>query len=192
MGFSRQEYWSGLPFPSPGIFSSQEMNPGLLHGRQILYRLSYVESPLYIWEDQNKGNSDMLKWVCLEKGGSGEHLNQENTIELISKEYSFYSLDFLSLPVKSIRAEHTSVAIIFQSVTTGSDTQKQSSLSTGSQRVVTSMVHIRCEKVSGMEKEQNMWNEERNSFWDFALCHSRLHNLWTAGKFPFHRKRMTS
>ena len=79
----------------------------------------------------------MLKWVCLEKGGSGEHLNQENTIELISKEYSFYSLDFLSLPVKSIRAEHTSVATVLQSVTTGSDTQKQSSLSTGSQRVVT-------------------------------------------------------
>ena len=25
MGFSRQEYWSGLPFPSPGDFS----NPGI-------------------------------------------------------------------------------------------------------------------------------------------------------------------
>ena len=64
----------------------------------------------------------MLKWVCLEKGGSGEHLNQENIIELLSKEYSFYSLDFLSLPFKSIRGEHTNVA-------TGSDTQKQNSLS---------------------------------------------------------------
>ena len=61
--------------------------------------------------------------------GSGEHLNQENTIELLSKEYSFYSLDFLSLPFKSIRGEHTSVAAILKSVTTGSDTQKQSSLS---------------------------------------------------------------
>ena len=28
MGFSRQEYWSGLPFPSPG---DQELNPGFLH-----------------------------------------------------------------------------------------------------------------------------------------------------------------
>ena len=35
MGFSRQEYWSGLPFPSPEIFPSQELNPGLLHCRQI-------------------------------------------------------------------------------------------------------------------------------------------------------------
>ena len=36
MGFSRQEYWSGLPFPSPGIFLTQGSNPGLLHSRQTL------------------------------------------------------------------------------------------------------------------------------------------------------------
>ena len=28
--FSRQEYWSGLSFPSLGIFPTQEQNPGLL------------------------------------------------------------------------------------------------------------------------------------------------------------------
>ena len=37
VGFSRQEYWSGLPVPSPGdlpnpgIFLTQESNLGLLH-----------------------------------------------------------------------------------------------------------------------------------------------------------------
>ena len=36
MGFSRQEYWSGLPFLSPGIFPTQGSNPGLLHCRQTL------------------------------------------------------------------------------------------------------------------------------------------------------------
>ena len=36
-GFSRQEYWSGLPFPLPGIFLTQGLNPGLLNCRQILY-----------------------------------------------------------------------------------------------------------------------------------------------------------
>ena len=43
MGFSRQEYWSGLPFPSllRGIFLIQGSNPGLLHRRQILCCLSY-------------------------------------------------------------------------------------------------------------------------------------------------------
>ena len=29
MGFSRQEYLSGLPFLSPGIFSTQGLNPCL-------------------------------------------------------------------------------------------------------------------------------------------------------------------
>ena len=27
-GFSRQEYWSGLPFPSPGGFPNPEIKPG--------------------------------------------------------------------------------------------------------------------------------------------------------------------
>ena len=31
MGHPSQEYWSGLPFPSPGNLSAQELNPGLLH-----------------------------------------------------------------------------------------------------------------------------------------------------------------
>ena len=38
MGFSRQEYWRGLLFPSPGDLWTQGSNPGLLHCRQILYR----------------------------------------------------------------------------------------------------------------------------------------------------------
>ena len=29
--FSRQEYWSGLPFPTPGDLPNQGLNPGLLH-----------------------------------------------------------------------------------------------------------------------------------------------------------------
>ena len=31
MGFPRQEYWSGLPFPSPGDFPDQVSNSHLLH-----------------------------------------------------------------------------------------------------------------------------------------------------------------
>ena len=37
MGFSRQGYWSGLPFPSPGIFLTQGSNPDLPQCRQTLY-----------------------------------------------------------------------------------------------------------------------------------------------------------
>ena len=49
-GFSRQEYWSGLPFPSPGIFLTQGLIPGLLHCRQTLYRLKVEEeSQIFIF-----------------------------------------------------------------------------------------------------------------------------------------------
>ena len=45
MGFSRHEYWSGLPFPSPGDLPNPGIEPGLLHYRQTLYRLSYQGNP---------------------------------------------------------------------------------------------------------------------------------------------------
>ena len=41
MEFSRQEYWSGVPFPSLGDLLTQGSNPGLLHCRQILYCPTY-------------------------------------------------------------------------------------------------------------------------------------------------------
>ena len=44
MGFSKQEYLSGLPFPYPGNFPTQGSNPGLPHCRQTLYRLSHQGS----------------------------------------------------------------------------------------------------------------------------------------------------
>ena len=44
MEFSTQEYWSGLPFPSQGIFLTQESNPSLPHYRQIFYHLSHLGS----------------------------------------------------------------------------------------------------------------------------------------------------
>ena len=39
MEFSRQEYWSGLPFPSPEDLPNP--NTVLPHCRQTLYRLSH-------------------------------------------------------------------------------------------------------------------------------------------------------
>ena len=41
MGFSRQEYWSGLPVPSPGDLPNPGIEPGFLHCRQTLYPLSH-------------------------------------------------------------------------------------------------------------------------------------------------------
>ena len=45
LGFSRQEYWSGLPCPPPGDLPNQGSNPHLPHCRWILYHLSYQGSP---------------------------------------------------------------------------------------------------------------------------------------------------
>ena len=43
MGFSRQEYWRGLPFPSPGDLPDQGWNPGVLHCRQTLEPLHWKQ-----------------------------------------------------------------------------------------------------------------------------------------------------
>ena len=45
MGFSRQEYWRGLPCPPPGDLSDPGIEPGLLHCRQILYCGATEEVP---------------------------------------------------------------------------------------------------------------------------------------------------
>ena len=50
MGFSRQEYWSGLPFPSPGIFPTQGWNLlllRLLHWHADSLPLCHLGSPMY-------------------------------------------------------------------------------------------------------------------------------------------------
>ena len=44
MGFSRQEYWRGLPFPSSGDLPDPWSNPHLLHCRQIL-----IHNPISIF-----------------------------------------------------------------------------------------------------------------------------------------------
>ena len=44
MGFYRHEYWSGLPFPSPGDLPKPGMEPGS-PALQALYPLSHQGSP---------------------------------------------------------------------------------------------------------------------------------------------------
>ena len=73
-GFSRQEYWSGLPHTSRGDLPSQEWNLGLQHCRQILYHLSQQWSPLkrmcndiiipVFPEFVNKSDKIIFTWKC--------------------------------------------------------------------------------------------------------------------------------
>ena len=49
MGFSRQEYWSGLHFLLQGIFSTQGSNPWLLHCKWIPYHWATREAQMPSW-----------------------------------------------------------------------------------------------------------------------------------------------
>ena len=45
MGFSRQEYWSGLPFPSPGVLPDQRIKPMSLSWQAGSLPLSHLGNP---------------------------------------------------------------------------------------------------------------------------------------------------
>ena len=44
LGFSRQEYWSGLPFPPPGDIPDPGIEPCLLYWQANSFPLSYLGS----------------------------------------------------------------------------------------------------------------------------------------------------
>ena len=64
--FSRQEYWSGLPFPSPGNLPNPGIEPGLLHCRKILYRLS--PNPYYSQRSHIKYHLSGAGLQCINLG----------------------------------------------------------------------------------------------------------------------------
>ena len=59
--FSRQEYWSGLPSPSPGDLPDQGSSAILPHCRQTLHRLSHQGSP-----GLNERWAEMRVGTCLQ------------------------------------------------------------------------------------------------------------------------------
>ena len=62
MGFFKQEYWSGLPFPPPGVLPTEEPNSHLLHCGLILY--CWVIGEYYRWQLWNS-NPPPLRPSCL-------------------------------------------------------------------------------------------------------------------------------
>ena len=65
MGFFKQEYWSGLLFPPPGIFLTQGSNPHLLcllHCRQVFYLLNHRERYIIAWKyDQIRSDQSLSR-----------------------------------------------------------------------------------------------------------------------------------
>ena len=83
MGFSRQEYWSGLPFPSPGDLP----NPGIKPGSPALQASSSQTELSEVILEKNKG-IETIKRSMVARVGLGEvqmqsmedFLRQKNTL----------------------------------------------------------------------------------------------------------------
>ena len=72
MGFSRQEYWSGLSFPSPKIFMTQGSNLGLLHCRQFLYHLSHPGNLVLGSSKHRKEELSLVLVLALSRSSHGQ------------------------------------------------------------------------------------------------------------------------
>ena len=72
VGFSRQEYWSGLPCPPPGVFPTQKSNPGFPHGRWNLYYMSHQGSPR------------ILEWVAYPFSRGSSQLRNQTGVSCIA------------------------------------------------------------------------------------------------------------
>ena len=66
-GFSRQEYWSGLPFPSPGDLPDLGIEPVSLALQADSLLLSHQGSPS-VWLVVHKFH--FLRFVCIDSGFS--------------------------------------------------------------------------------------------------------------------------
>ena len=117
MGFSRQECWSGLPFPSPGNFPTQGSNPGLPHCRQMLSHLGILLLYYFyfiIWFPGSKTGG-----ILAPPTGDQTSKSQVLTTELpgTSQPNSFYNHSFSFsellvhfLPVKAVLCHLSSIS----------------------------------------------------------------------------------
>ena len=96
MGFPRQEYWSGLPFPSPGDLSQQKIKPtspawpvdslkDTVEEKEMA-----IHSSILAWKNPWTEESGGLKsmglhdWACVHEGG-GRWVGSKKLVELKKK-----------------------------------------------------------------------------------------------------------
>ena len=84
--FSRQEYWSGLPFLSSGIFPTQGSNPGLPHCRQTLYHLSHQGSLCNYAYRSTINKRFMCLWFPVAHMVKNSPARQETWLQSLSQE----------------------------------------------------------------------------------------------------------
>ena len=101
MEFSRQEYWSGLPFPSAGNLPNPGIKPTSLTLQVILYQLIHQESPR------------KLEWVGYP---FFQHifLTQESNWDLMHCRYILYQLSYQGCPNSSVSLQQKSIFQILE------------------------------------------------------------------------------
>ena len=82
-GFSRQEYWSGLPFPTPGDLLHPGMEPGSPALQADSLPLSHLGSPFFFHRDR------ILEWAALRSQETGWFLALQNTFMGFTNTHTF-------------------------------------------------------------------------------------------------------
>ena len=100
MGFSRQYYWSGLPFPSPGDLPDPGIELGIPHCRQTLYHLSHHSHNVKYGFNHNKHTT----LVRMLKTGEGcTHVVQEVNRKSLNLPLNFLVNLEVLLKIKSLK-----------------------------------------------------------------------------------------
>ena len=89
MGFSRQEYWSGLPFPSPGISKAQA---GIKIAGRNINNLRYTGDTTLMEESEEELKSLLVK-VKEESEKVGLNLNIQKTKIMVSGSITSWEID---------------------------------------------------------------------------------------------------
>ena len=75
MGFSRQEYWSGAPLPSPlKAYNDPQINLNQENESShelLLQTCSLAKIYMYLYPDFGEGNGNPLQYSCLENPMDG-------------------------------------------------------------------------------------------------------------------------
>ena len=96
MGFSRQENWSGFPFPSPGDLPNPGIEPGLPHCGQTLYHLGHQGSQL-TWLGRGLFHNSCLV-SCVENTSSLPRDHLQTQTQLNSTSRSFFPFKSVMTP----------------------------------------------------------------------------------------------
>ena len=76
MEFSRQEYWSGLPFPSPGDLPNPGIEPRSPALQAVALPSEQPGKPIGFWAHPNQHNSSEIDCICQDPMSKYSHTHR--------------------------------------------------------------------------------------------------------------------